>query len=423
MKKLFPSLLPICLLFPALLAAGPLAAQLLARIQVKQGAYRCINLPVSIMLSPYALHAADSLQFTEVNGSNRKPVPYQVDGAYMSWILDGPTGPNTTRTFELSKVTAPGPHIAPFMQLKDSAGSLLLLQQDAPLLCYNYGTVYPPAGVDTVYRRSGFIHPVWTPDGQIITNMHPNDHWHHLGIWNPWTHTEFKGKETDFWNLHKKQGTVRFKGFISRTAGDVQCGFTALQDHIAFTGNKEIVAINEEWKVRAYKGDNRHCIWDFSSLLNCADTSGITMLLYRYGGGFGLRATAAWNAATSQVLTSEGKTRNQADSTRARWVKITGTDKGKQAGILVLCHPDNFDYPQPLRVWPENSEKGEIMLNFSPTKMRSWKLNYGRSYALHYRVMVYTGDLTAQEAENAWQAFAHPPVVNVTWTSVPVQIR
>jgi len=395
----------------------PVSAQLLARISVKAGAHQYVNLPVSTPMKDAVISRQDSLQFFEIQQGHRKPVPFQIsDGSYLYWIMDGKTAPGKIRVYELVK-GAPVPAMA-LMQAKDSAGALVLKEGSQHLLQYNYNIVEPPAGVDTAYRRSGFIHPLWAPDGQVITNIHPKDHWHHVGIWNPWTHTSFKGKETDFWNLQKKEGTVRFKEFISRTQGPVLCGFQALQDHIAFSGKQETVAINEEWDVKAFNSNgNTLRIWDIDNTMSCADTAGITLLQYRYGGGFGLRTTAEWKAGNSKVLTSEGKTRQDADSTRARWIKITGrTDKG-EAGILVMSHPSNYDYPQPVRVWPENNERGEIMMNFSPTKMKSWKLKYGQTYRLCYRVLVFTNDISKEEAEDAWDAYATPPQITVSWSA------
>src|SRR5690606_8299083 len=57
--------------------------------------------------------------------------------------------------------------------LKDEQGTLTIRNHDHPVLQYNYATVYPPAGVDTVFRRSGFIHPAWSPAGKVLTGIHP----------------------------------------------------------------------------------------------------------------------------------------------------------------------------------------------------------------------------------------------------------
>lgn len=412
---------PMCLrcmaqFFLLLAAVQPVNAQLLARISVKTGSRPGLNVPVSVQLKDAALAIQDSLQLFEIRQEGRNPVPFQIaDGTSLYWIIDGKTGPGKVRTYELLKGIPVGSNVR--MRAEDSAGALVLEEAGQHLLQYNYNVVEPPAGIDTVYRRSGFIHPLWAPDGQVITNIHPEGHWHHVGIWNPWTHASFRGKVTDFWNLHKKEGTVRFKGFISRTQGPVLCGFEALHDHIAFTAGKETVAINEEWMVKAFNSDGSSSrTWDIDNTLSCADTAGIIFLQYRYGGGFGLRTTAAWKAHNSKVLTSEGKTRNEADSTRARWIMITGrTDQG-EAGLLVMSHPSNYDYPQPVRVWPDNNERGEIMMNFSPTKMKPWQLKYGHTYRLRYRVIVFTNDLSKEAAEDAWEAYAHPPVITVAWT-------
>ncbi|SFE05243.1 Methane oxygenase PmoA [Chitinophaga sp. CF118] len=393
-----------CCLFMQLLHA-----QSTTRFVVETGASRRVNIPVNYKLT---LPIEDQLQLVEIIGTQRKPVPFQLSAHQIYWLLDGINEAGSRRIFELSSTATASPAI---MQVRDSAGSLILQEHGRRLMQYNYATVYPPAGIDSIYRRSGFIHPLWAPDGQILTNIHPEGHWHHVGIWNPWTHTEFEGKETDFWNLQKKEGTVRFISFLSKSEGAVWCGFKALQDHIAIKGAAEKVALHEVWDVRAYNSgtDSTRRIWDFTSTLSCAGSSPLQLLQYRYGGGFAFRATAAWNATNSKVLTSEGKTRINADSTRARWIKITGRTADGQAGILILCAEDNYDFPQPLRVWPENNERGEIMMNYSPTKMKSWQLLPGNEYIQRYRIMVYINDLTVEEAENAWQAFAHPPVVKV----------
>lgn len=76
---------------------------------------------------------------------------------------------------------------------------------DKLLFSYNYTTVYPAPGVDSVYKRSGFIHPLKTLGGEVMTNCSPADHYHHFGLWYAWTKTTFEGNEIDFWNLHKNK--------------------------------------------------------------------------------------------------------------------------------------------------------------------------------------------------------------------------
>jgi len=60
------------------------------------------------------------------------------------------------------------------------------------LLQYNFGITMPPAGINEAYKRSGYIHPLYTPHGQVLTRIQPPDHYHHYGIWNPWTHIAMK---------------------------------------------------------------------------------------------------------------------------------------------------------------------------------------------------------------------------------------
>jgi hypothetical protein len=109
------------------------------------------------------------------------------------------------------------------------------------------------------------------------------------------------------------------------------------------------------------------------------------------------------------VLTSEGKSRKDADNTHGRWFKIAGELTGGKGGILVLSAPDNFNSPQPVRIWPEKDQHGQVFAMFSPTKDRSWELTPGNVYPQKYRVITFDGDLTAAEAEAYWNDYAFPP--------------
>src|SRR3546814_7487065 len=54
-----------------------------------------------------------------------------------------------------------------------------------------------------------------------------------------------------------------------------------------------------------------------------------------------------------------------------------------------------------------------MFFNFAPTKDMDWKLEPGNTYVLRYRMLVFDGEITAEQAEQTWQAFAHPPKVSV----------
>src|SRR5690606_26783521 len=101
----------------------------------------------------------------------------------------------------------------PFTATKGSDDLVLSNPEGAPLLTYRYTVKTPPAGVDAAYGRSGFIHPLQTLSGKVLTNIQPTDHYHHYGLWNPWTRVEYKGKMYDLWNIGDKKGTVRFVEF------------------------------------------------------------------------------------------------------------------------------------------------------------------------------------------------------------------
>jgi hypothetical protein len=293
----------------------------------------------------------------------------------------------------------------PLVETELTGTALSIRSRGAEVLAYNHAVVPPPEGASELYCRSGFIHPLRSPSGEVLTRIHPADHLHHMGLWSPYTHTSFEGRTVDFWNLKKGQGTVRFARFASITEGPVYGGFRALHDFVDLSApGGEKTALNEEWDVRVWS-TAQGWLCDFTITLVCASSSPITLLQYRYG-GLGFRARESWKEG--EYLTSEGKQRKEGQGTRAKWCMVYGpTDKGP-AGVLFMDHVQNHEHPQPMRIW---SHTDDIFFNFNPTQKADWILEPGRDYVLRYRMYIYDGSITPEQAERLWCDFAYPPVV------------
>ncbi len=373
-----------------------------------------LDAPVNVNLDPITFEADSTLSLSMVEGSKRTSIPFQISrgsSRMIHWTI--PAGTTAKKiSFELSKGKA-----ASFEKIKATRvnGELTIQSGDKNLLRYVYKMVYPPAGQDSSYRRNGFIHPVWTPSGKVLTRIQAPDHYHHYGIWNPWTHVLFEGDTVDFWNIKGKKGTVRFSRFVSVNEGPVFAEFAALHEHVVFKKNgKEKVALNELQTVRVYKpgakGD--YYIADITIQLNCAGSSPFRILEYRYA-GMGWRATEQWNQSNSEAMTSDGKTRKDADGTSAKWFYYQGPLDGGYGGAEMMGYPSNYNFPEPLRIWPENSNNGEVFAMFAPTKSMDWLLEPGKTYTLKYRFVVYDGHFTKEKADKAWSNYATPPAVTI----------
>ncbi|MEO8404117.1 MAG: PmoA family protein [Chitinophagaceae bacterium] len=376
-----------------------------------------IDVPVSINLDDVTSVKESSLVLVEVIGKKAYPVPFQVkqDGQRtLSWLVHTKGNQQSVKTFSLLKGT---PSAFARIAIKEEDGAATIHNGDQKLVNYHYKTVYPPAGIDTNYKRSGFIHPLWTPHGQELTRIQAPDHYHHYGLWNPWTHVLFEKDTVDFWNLKDHKGTVRFARFISETDGPIFSEFEALHEHVVFKKDgTEKVALNEIQTVRVYKPATNadYYIMDITSKLTCATQSPFHILAYRYA-GLGWRTTGFWNNENCEVLTSEGKTRKDTDGSKARWCIVQGAlENNDYGGAVMLSNPANYNYPEPMRIWTLNTNgRGDMFANFAPTKDMDWELEPGKTYVLKYRFVVFNGKFDKDKAESAWQYFANPAKATV----------
>jgi hypothetical protein len=387
------------------------------RFRVNAGDYSREHCPVFVDLSRTNLLADNSnlCLYRNINSTLRRVIfqPDKTKGG-LWFIPQGSFPENTTRNYILKSCSKKEIQISSLMKITQTGESLTLSRDDKLILKYHTATVMPPEGVDTAYQRSGFIHPLWSPDGEVLTRIQPPDHYHHYGIWAPWTKTHIGNREVDFWNLAKKLGTVRFTGISGIIEGALFCEFKVKQEHIDFGSDAdEQVAINEELSVRAWNiGDGAWMI-DYTSEQSTPLDSGILLDAYRYGGGLGFRATEKWTKNNCSVLTSEGKTRKDADGTKARWCRVEGESTTGRSGVVFMDNPQNREFPEPMRVWPLNTNKnrGDMFFDYCPIRHKSWRFEKGETCRLKYRLYVFDGSINNNKAEVLWQAFGNPPEV------------
>jgi hypothetical protein len=389
---------------------------------VESGAFQRINTPVGVQINETLKSDSLSFQLFEMIKGQLIEKPCQIESDYslILWFkLDGITEPGKKRDFFLYRTTQS--EIQNIITANVTTDDIILRKGNSEILSYRKAVLYPPAEVDTIYKRSGFIHPLITPAGNVLTRVNPPDHYHHVGIWNPWTKVKIGDHVTDFWNLYEKQGTVKFAGINHTENGPVYGGFSVRQDHIDFQSPRsDEVAINEVWDVRAWNTETvdgiKSYLVDLTSFISVAGDSSLTLEAYRYGGGIGIRATEEWTKDNSTVLTSEGKSRADADGSRARWTDLNGKfSNNGQSGIVFFSHPSNREHPEPMRVWPvdANNGRGDVYFEFCPIRHKEWVLKPGNVNRLKYRMLVYDGRINRETADRIWNDFAYPPVVTI----------
>jgi hypothetical protein len=267
-----------------------------------------------------------------------------------------------------------------------------------------------PAGIGMNFLRGGYIHPLYTPAGLVVTDDYPGDHRHHHGIWSAWAHSTFEGRAMDFWNMGGGSAKVDFDSLENTWDGPVHTG---LRTHHVFVDLKAPgggkVALKEQWFVtlyRTHEGAPPYYVFDIDSTQEAASASPVMLEQYLYG-GFAFRGSAQWRAGAT-FLTSEGKDRGSGDGSTGKWCFIGGKVDGKSAGYAVLGHPTNFRAPQPMRLNPTDP-----YFSYSPVKPGGFPIMPGKPYPTRFRIVVVDGDPDKALFDRLWTDYATPPEVSI----------
>lgn len=386
-------------------------------IQVDAGAYDRQHTMVQFQL-PLDLDPGTYILINE-DGTR---TPLQVDHKNRGWfILDALSAGSSTR-YELAETSrVPQEKLTdPTIQsgFPDYSGvnlrmdpTILTLETKAgSVLSYYHSNNDPPAELDERYRRGGYIHPVYSPSGQVLTNhLNPDQHPHHSGIWSAWTNTIFENRTPDFWNLHNNSGRVDVDTLLLSWDGPVMGGLISRHQFIDLSGDDPIVALNELWEVRVYAAstqDDVH-VFDLTVTQTVNTDRPLKLPEYRYG-GIGFRGNRDWDdPERCFFLTSDGLGRD-GHATRARWANMSGYTNEQLAGFAILGHPSNYRFPQPMRIHPR-----EPFFNYAPTQLGDMEILPGVPFVTKLRIVTHDGEPDSSLIDRYWHDFAYPPTVSI----------
>lgn len=313
---------------------------------------------------------------------------------------------------------------------EETADAIRVRVAGKPVLTYNKATLTGPEGTEACYARSGHIHPIYNPAGQVVSGDFPSDHLHQHALFFAWTKCEFEGHPVEFWNQKLELGRVAHDKVLSVQSGEASGGFSV---QMLYWDTKDPQhpkpVIRETWTVRVYNDSEDFFRFDITSKHECVSESPLKIEAYHYG-GMAIRGSNEWidtelgnriqtleKAALKHpgvtlppldrhydYLTSEGKAWKEGNQSRPSWVSLFGKLDGVPTGIAVLSHRDNFRFPQPARLHPSMP-----YFCYAPMALGEFEIAPGKPYVSTYRYVVHLGEPDATKLNAEWRRFNQEP--------------
>ena len=263
-----------------------------------------------------------------------------------------------------------------------------------------------PAGSALTSPSTACFHPVYTPSGQRITNIAPNDHPHHRGIWVGWQDAEFHEPEDV-----DKMGPNHPARALTITRADFWgWGVYAPRDgRVIVTNDVKLLSadtkhaeleIHNDWNVGHRK------MLDESDTIVVSERDGVFVMDFTYRltpvadyvmkqsgfGGFALQARKDgdefYYSTPAGKMTGPDPHYSYPDSDRpdAPWwdFSIAPRETGKLIGAAIVNSPHNPP------TWWHNST-ALWMLNPSITSMNTYTQPAHVTLTLRYRVITHDG--------------------------------
>lgn len=268
----------------------------------------------------------------------------------------------------------------PFRFRDVNADSVELSEAGKPVYVYIHGMVLAN-GAPEARRRSGYLHPVYAPDGTVVTDDFPRDHFHHRGIFWGWPILRVGGQRYNSW-LVEENLKVRFVRWLARDARTRSALLSV--ENGWFAGDKRLVKENVEITAHPARFLRREIDLKitFEALDAPVELEGEPAQKKGYG-GFSVRFGPRQETV---ITTDKGVEARDTDMVPHSWAQLEGDFNGRRAGLRIDIDPANRDYPNGwcLRKY------GFLGVNFPGRK--TFTLEPGVPVVMKYRVTVYAAE-------------------------------
>jgi hypothetical protein len=274
-------------------------------------------------------------------------------------------------------------------------------------LRYNQGNVPVPEGTHPhfapgeSYERGDYIHPLFGPHGEELTDDYPKDHPHHRGVWWSWPVTRWNDQVADIWAVSGVW--ARPVGIHRVASGRV---FSVIEaENVWKFGKAEEPIVREEVLIRTFPQTEGCRFVDVEVRLTAlADGVAIGGRPKRGYGGFSLRAAPCEEREITLHTDPEDA------SPRRAWIDYSGVFAGGmgKSGVALFEHVDNPDYPNPLHEYPQCN----CVMPAYPDA-REVPLSKDKPLVLKHRLWVHTGGPDEGKLADVWASYANPPKVTI----------
>ena len=285
--------------------------------------------------------------------------------------------------------------------IEDNEKNITVSENGTPVFVYNYTCMAPPDGVDPMFRRTAYIHPLYGLDGEVLTEDYPGDHYHHRGVFWGWPRGDWKGKRLDTWGLSNSRQVHVAVESLHEDSGPVIRG----ENHWVIDESPDAPIVSERYRIAVHPATDVGRAIDFTlTLKNITDApiqlKGAIEKNKGYG-GFNFRPDAT--RKPMHFTTASGVQAKDTFVAESPWVDVSyavAPGSETQSGAAVFQHPENPDYPHPHWLIRHYAFLGHAWPGNTP-----YDLAPGKAVTLKYRLYTHRGDAKAGKVAEAWEAY------------------
>jgi len=278
-------------------------------------------------------------------------------------------------------------------------GRITFFEGEAPILAYNFADRLA-GGAPERYRRACYCHPVHAPDGTVLTDDFPKDHYHHRGIFWAWPHMTARGKAVQTWHLqgiHQKHAA-----WNERTAGPRQAVLDVANDWILDGGER---VGRERLRMVVHPASDVGRAIDFA--LTVEAVGGPAELLGAKGKGYGGFCFRFAPRKGTVLTTDAGVQKKDSNDRTPAWADLSARFAGpsEMTGAAIFVHP---------KTPPERRPRGWTLRHYgflgpSWPCLEPYTLEPGAPVTLAYRVYLHRGDAAAGKVAEAFERYTAMP--------------